>query len=147
MRGLTQRQEECLDLICGWITEHGYPPTLRELGAKMGIKSTNGVHDHLAALARKGFISIGDGLARGISLAGRAEEAPVARPVPNADPYVGPWTINSASHANLGASERLFVTHNALVYQSTPNNGRALVRLELPIDVVRHLVLRGGDRQ
>src|SRR5262249_54488693 len=39
------------------IHERGYPPTLREIGAHMGIRSTNGVNDHLRALERKGYLT------------------------------------------------------------------------------------------
>jgi repressor LexA len=53
---LTERQEMILQFIRSSIRERGYPPTLREIGAKMGIKSTNGVSDHLRALERKGYL-------------------------------------------------------------------------------------------
>lgn len=45
-----------LDYIRESITARGYPPTLREIGARMGIRSTNGVNDHLRALERKGYL-------------------------------------------------------------------------------------------
>lgn len=57
MQGLTQRQQMVLDFIRQSITERGYPPTLREIGARMGIRSTNGVNDHLRALERKGYLT------------------------------------------------------------------------------------------
>lgn len=57
MQGLTQRQQMVLDFINQSITERGYPPTLREIGARMGIRSTNGVNDHLRALERKGYLT------------------------------------------------------------------------------------------
>lgn len=53
---LTKRQQMVLDFIKSSIRERGYPPTLREIGAFMGIKSTNGVNDHLRALERKGYL-------------------------------------------------------------------------------------------
>jgi repressor LexA len=53
---LTERQEMILAFIRTSIRERGYPPTLREIGAKMGIRSTNGVSDHLRALERKGYL-------------------------------------------------------------------------------------------
>jgi len=46
-----------LDFIRQSIADRGYPPTLREIGAKMGIRSTNGVNDHLRALERKGYLT------------------------------------------------------------------------------------------
>src|SRR5579862_5857264 len=57
MQGLTQRQQMVLDFIRQSIHDRGYPPTLREIGARMGIRSTNGVNDHLRALERKGYLS------------------------------------------------------------------------------------------
>lgn len=54
---LTDRQRAVLDFICASIQDRGYPPTLREIGNKLGIRSTNGVNDHLRALERKGFLT------------------------------------------------------------------------------------------
>jgi repressor LexA len=53
---LTERQEKILGYIRLSIRRRGYPPTLREIGAEMGIKSTNGVSDHLRALEKKGYL-------------------------------------------------------------------------------------------
>ncbi len=57
MDGLTGRQLEVLRFIAREIEERGYPPTIREIGEALDIRSTNGVNDHLKALARKGFLS------------------------------------------------------------------------------------------
>ena len=54
---LTERQEMVLQYIQSSITDRGYPPTLREIGNFMGIRSTNGVNDHLRALERKGYLT------------------------------------------------------------------------------------------
>ena len=54
---LTQRQKQVLDFIAASIEERGYPPTLREIGTHFGIKSTNGVNDHLKALEKRGYLS------------------------------------------------------------------------------------------
>jgi len=53
---LTGRQKMALDFIRASIEERGFPPTFREIGTHMGIKSTNGVNDHLKALERKGYL-------------------------------------------------------------------------------------------
>jgi repressor LexA len=53
---LTNRQQQALDFITACLQERGYPPTLREIGEHMGIRSTNGVNDHLKALERKGYL-------------------------------------------------------------------------------------------
>lgn len=54
---LTARQNEILRYIEMQIAKHGYPPTIREIGANFGIRSTNGVNDHIQALRRKGYIT------------------------------------------------------------------------------------------
>jgi repressor LexA len=56
MEPLTRRQELVLAFISESIEQRGYPPTMREIGERMGIRSTNGVNDHLKALERKGYI-------------------------------------------------------------------------------------------
>ena len=53
---LTRRQRQVLDFITESIEERGYPPTLREIGEHLEIRSTNGVNDHLKALERKGYL-------------------------------------------------------------------------------------------
>ena len=68
MQGLTKRQEQTLDFIRHSIEERGYPPTLREIGEHMGIRSTNGVNDHLRALERKGYLRREDMKSRALRL-------------------------------------------------------------------------------
>lgn len=77
MQGLTKRQAQTLDYIRQSIEERGYPPTLREIGEFMGIRSTNGVNDHLRALERKGYLSREDMKSRALRLVkGGASEPP-----------------------------------------------------------------------
>jgi len=54
---LTQRQKAVLDFIVESINDRGYLFTLREIGNHLGIRSTNGVNDHLRALERKGYLT------------------------------------------------------------------------------------------
>jgi repressor LexA len=54
---LTDRQLEVLRFIAREIDERGYPPTIREIGEALDIRSTNGVNDHLKALERKGYLT------------------------------------------------------------------------------------------
>ncbi|MBI5498123.1 MAG: transcriptional repressor LexA [Deltaproteobacteria bacterium] len=56
MDPLTDRQQEILDFIQHETMKNGYAPTIREIGERLGIRSTNGVNDHLKALERKGYI-------------------------------------------------------------------------------------------
>ena len=64
---ITERQKRVVDAVKHWIREHGYPPTIRELGRHLGIKSLRGVTTHLDALAKKGYLQRSRG-ARGIRL-------------------------------------------------------------------------------
>lgn len=72
---LTKRQREMLGFIEGHIQSRGYPPTLREIGNELGIHSTNGVHDHLLALQKKGYIEQRAGTCRTIRVISAAEHA------------------------------------------------------------------------
>lgn len=68
MQGLTKRQQQTLEFIRSSIVDRGYPPTLREIGEHMGIRSTNGVNDHLRALERKGYLRREDMKSRALKL-------------------------------------------------------------------------------
>lgn len=76
---LTGRQQAILDFIRSYITTRGYPPTLREIGAQFGIRSTNGVNDHLRALERKGYIRRHDMQARSTVLVDAGDGAPIVQ--------------------------------------------------------------------
>lgn len=60
MEELTERQLAILGFIARHIREQRFPPTIREIGSAMGIRSTNGVNDHLKALERKGYLARGE---------------------------------------------------------------------------------------
>ncbi len=78
MRGLSERQRTILEYIHRRQQEDGVTPSYREIGDAMGIKSTNGVSDHVKALLRKGYLgrvgAAGKGaLARAVVLTDLAE--------------------------------------------------------------------------
>lgn len=77
MQGLTERQQMVLDFIRQSIADRGYPPTLREIGARMGIRSTNGVNDHLRALERKGYLTREDMKSRALRPTAHTDPASV----------------------------------------------------------------------
>ena len=53
----TERQQRILDVIRAFTTEHGYPPSVREIGERVGLSSSSTIHAHLKALERRGLIS------------------------------------------------------------------------------------------
>lgn len=75
MTGLTDRQLEVLRFIARQIEEAGYPPTIREIGEALDIRSTNGVNDHLKALERKGFLARDPVKSRALIPTAQAREA------------------------------------------------------------------------
>ena len=66
MEDITDRQKEILSFIQRTTEERGFPPTIREIGEEMDIRSTNGVNDHLKALERKGFLTRGEQQSRSL---------------------------------------------------------------------------------
>jgi repressor LexA len=65
---ITERQQQIYDFIRSTIATRGIPPSMREIGEKSGIRSTNGVERNLAALEELGLIARERGKSRGISL-------------------------------------------------------------------------------
>lgn len=53
---LTERQRRVLDTIRGWMHDHGYPPSVREIGDTVGLTSTSSVAYQLRALERRGYL-------------------------------------------------------------------------------------------
>ena len=68
MKGLTDRQQEILDLIKSNLENNGLPPTRADIARTLGFKSPNAAEQHLRAIEKKGFISILAGASRGIIL-------------------------------------------------------------------------------
>lgn len=66
MEELTDRQREILTFILKETENRGFPPTIREIGEEMDIRSTNGVNDHLKALERKGYLLRGEQQSRSL---------------------------------------------------------------------------------
>src|SRR5579863_4620433 len=53
----TLRQQRILQAIADFKSEHGYPPSVREIGERVGLSSSSTIHAHLKALERRGLIS------------------------------------------------------------------------------------------
>jgi repressor LexA len=53
----TERQRSILDVIRAFTAERGYPPSVREIGERVGLSSSSTIHAHLKALERRGMIS------------------------------------------------------------------------------------------
>ncbi|MDQ2662451.1 MAG: transcriptional repressor LexA [Candidatus Eremiobacteraeota bacterium] len=53
----TDRQKRILEVIKAFTVEHGYPPSVREIGERVGLSSSSTIHSHLKTLERRGLIS------------------------------------------------------------------------------------------
>ncbi len=82
MLPLTKRQREILDYLNEFIQQHGYAPSLEEIGRRFGLSSLATVHKHLTNLQEKGFIKRAWNRSRSVELVsartgGRAVELPL----------------------------------------------------------------------
>ena len=76
---LPPRQREVVRLIVELTDERGYPPTLAELAKSMGLRNRMTVHQHVAALKKKGIVKWEPGLNRSLRLVDGSE--PSSKPV------------------------------------------------------------------
>ena len=65
---LSPKQAEIYQFILQYTREHGYPPSVREIGEAVGLKSPSTVHFHLKKLEAEGYILKADGKTRAITL-------------------------------------------------------------------------------
>lgn len=68
MVNLTKRQDQILQFIKKYQVEHGYPPTIREIGAAVNLRSPATIHTHLKNLQDKGVIAKGSSKNRALEL-------------------------------------------------------------------------------
>lgn len=91
---LTERQRQVLEFLKEYISERGYPPTVREIARELGIKWTKGVEKHLQALEKKGYIKRFPG-ARSIEILGfsRGRSIPVVGSIAGGRPILAEENI------------------------------------------------------
>ena len=71
---VTERQRAILDYLRGFVDDHGYPPTVREIGQAVGLRSPSTVHAHLAQLERAGLLRRDPTKPRALELTDRRRE-------------------------------------------------------------------------
>ena len=69
---LTKRQQEIFDFIKRYSSQHGYPPTVRDIGKAVGLTSSSTVHAHLANLEKLGMLRRDPSKPRAIEMLDRA---------------------------------------------------------------------------
>ena len=83
---LTERQQQIWDYLLEYVDGHGYPPTVREIGERVGLASPSTVHAHLANLERAGLLRRDPTKPRALELIGRERRQPQEESVPVAEP-------------------------------------------------------------
>jgi repressor LexA len=71
---VTERQRAILDYLRAFVDEHGYPPTVREIGEAVSLRSPSTVHAHLAQLERAGLLRRDPTKPRAIELTDRRRQ-------------------------------------------------------------------------
>jgi repressor LexA len=78
---LTRRQREIYDYIRKFVADHGYSPSLEEIGAHFGLSSVATVHKHVEHLVEKGFLRKAWNRSRSVEPADAQPETSVALPL------------------------------------------------------------------
>jgi repressor LexA len=86
---LTGRQQEIWTFLTQYVDEHGYPPTVREIGEAVGLASPSTVHAHLANLERAGLIKRDPTKPRALELRREAKAEPARAADVHRLPLVG----------------------------------------------------------
>ncbi len=76
MSDLTARQQQILEVVDAHLVQHGYPPTVREIGDAVGLTSSSTVHAHLANLERLGHLRRDPTKPRALGIVGRDNASP-----------------------------------------------------------------------
>jgi repressor LexA len=107
---VSERQREIYDFIVAYARKHGYPPTVREIGARVGLASPSTVHVHLAKLEQAGYLRRDPTKPRALELVGcdRGEAAPAGRVAPVL-PLVGEIAAGSPLLAEQNVEDYLAV--------------------------------------
>ena len=142
METLTSRQQQVLDIVTGFITEYGYPPSLRQIGEKLGVNGTLGVMKHLEHLENKGYIRRQGGSSRSIALIGRTSQAitlPVVGTVRAGQPQPATEDIEQyfaidTSQQKSGGSFFLRVKGDSMINACIKDGDLALIRPQTTAD-------------
>ncbi len=110
---LSKMQQRIYDYIAEFIQKNGYPPSVREIGEAVGLKSPSTVHFHLKNLATAGVITVSAGKGRAIALTKapsreiQAQSVPVPQPVQDYPSDRVPLVGNVAAGSPILAEEHI----------------------------------------
>jgi repressor LexA len=140
---LTKRQQEIFDFVRRYAGEHGYPPTVRDIGKAIGLTSSSTVHAHLANLEKLGVLRRDPTKPRAIEVLVDRAKAAVA---PSGLPLVG----------QVAAGQPVLAEENIEEYVAVPSfaggeEGEFVLRVkgdsmkDVGIFEGDHVIVRGQD--
>jgi repressor LexA len=136
---LTERQRQIWNYLVDYVDRHGYPPTVREIGAEVGLASPSTVHAHLANLERAGLLRRDPTKPRALELLGRdrSESAPAEAPASEglSLPLVG----------EIAAGSPLLAEQNIEDYLTLPRSTRGDFLLRVKGDSMIEAGILDGD--
>lgn len=106
---LTTRQQEIWQFLAEYVDSHGYPPTVREIGEAVGLRSPSTVHAHLAQLERAGVLKRDPTKPRAIELTDRRRPGQPAEVEVRRLPLVGQIAAGGPLLAEENVEEELGV--------------------------------------
>ena len=145
MRELSKMQQKIYEYIAACIREQGYPPSVREIGEAVGLKSPSTVHFHLKRLEEAGVIEKGAGKGRAITLRESPKpenQVPVVGNVAAGSPILAEECIEDyLTFDTAGRPGDLVVVHS----QPTAQHGEIVVALIDDEATVKRLSLKSGQ--
>lgn len=122
-RATTEKQQRILEVIREFTSDHGYPPSVREIGERVGLSSSSTVQSHLKTLERRGFLKRDPTKPRALVASPDADAPPVVESVTL--PVVG----RVAAGVPITATENL-EDHFVLPAAWAPRHGGFVLRVK-----------------
>lgn len=136
---LTARQAAILQFIKDFASSHGYPPTIPEIQEHFGIKSPNGVNNHIKALTKKGYIRRDSSRARALEILGAHDGLPILGRVAAGAPLLAQENLEGYFNINdmYGSSDEVFVlrvTGDSMIKAGIFDGDYVIVRMQQSVD-------------
>lgn len=147
---LTPKQAEIYDFILQYTRTQGYPPSVREIGAAVHLKSPSTVHFHMKKLEAEGYIQKADGKTRAITLPreampeeteARADQVPLVGDVAAGSPILAEECVEEYLTFDTGGRTG---EHFALRVRGESMLGAGILPGDLVV-VHRQEIFRDGD--
>ena len=125
MEKLSRMQQRVYDYLVSFITERGYPPSVREIGDALELRSPSTVHFHLKHLAELGYIEKDAGKGRAITLTKAVQPAAEPEPIAREPQEVETRSDRIPVLGNVAAGNPILATECIEDYLTFDTGGRA----------------------